>query len=398
MNVQLWPPQVLRRSCRRTPRIAGSCQSRNIRILPAKLSYDSMQEAGLLTVPKSGRQLQKSRDQSAAKIPHTAAAREKARKRLHWQIWHCMASTKNWNRWQQLFGEFKERRLAYCEVTYTLLLWGYVLSHRHRSESAFLVLEAMKNSGFVHGALIRANEGMLNSFFELQELHHRPVCANSWQNIFRLLLHCAQRYQKRRWKTAKQDLLALPPNTMLALDPADVKNVLLQEVQDSQSPLLGTSSCGEDGSALLPAPAVGSGSRADELQETTTQPNGSLSYSCPTTRHYEQHITIPSYGDVTAVADRELKNYCGAYERSDYLRALEVEEAMDTELTELLTEDHTVVNDEKWNGEAGAPDSTMIQMDMPQQKSNSGLLFSSSVNPKSQKWSSRRGGGVRCGG
>ena len=88
-------------------------------------------------------------------MPRTEREKEKERARLHRRIWVCFAGEKDWNEWEKQFALFRQKKLPYCEVTYTLLLHGYLLSPRHRSETAYLVLEEMKRVGFVHGALIR---------------------------------------------------------------------------------------------------------------------------------------------------------------------------------------------------------------------------------------------------
>lgn len=54
-------------------------------------------------------------------------------------------------------------------MTFTLLLHGYVLSHRHRTEQAFAVLEQMRACGFIHRNLIALNENFLKTYLELNE-------------------------------------------------------------------------------------------------------------------------------------------------------------------------------------------------------------------------------------
>eukprot|EP00392_Amoebophrya_sp_AT5.2_P005894 g5904.t1 len=211
---------------------------RHLHILPAPLSHAAATEN--LTLPKTGRELKHRAEFTAgapnipsATRPTTADARHKAKKRLHYRIWLCMTKTQDWNRWQRLFGDFHDLQLPYDEVSYTLLLWGYVLSHRHRSENAYMVLNAMKESDFVHGALLRANEGFLNCFFELGEVQARPQ-KTMWQNVVRMLVHAAQRFHRRRAKRTKEELLSLPGETLMALQPADVRRELLEDVRLSR--------------------------------------------------------------------------------------------------------------------------------------------------------------------
>ena len=136
------------------------------------------------------------------------------KKKIYRKVWEDMVWL-DWSTWERRFWELKERAIPYDETTYTLLLHGYVLSHRHQSENAFLVLEEMKKAE-THPAplrqllekpseaLLRLNERMLNSVFELQELGLRCE-ASLWQNVVRLCYHSSVRFQKKRRKRLKQD-------------------------------------------------------------------------------------------------------------------------------------------------------------------------------------------------
>lgn len=309
---------------------------RHLHILPAPLSHAAATEN--LTLPKTGRELKHRAEFTAgapnfpsATRPTTADARHKAKKRLHYRIWLCMTKTQDWNRWQRLFGDFHDLQLPYDEVSYTLLLWGYVLSHRHRSENAYMVLNAMKESDFVHGALLRANEGFLNCFFELGEVQARPQ-KTMWQNVVRMLVHAAQRFHRRRAKRTKEELLSLPGETLMALQPADVRRELLEDVRLSRI-------------------EAGNGVRLDELRlgdyaaadQVTLEEGGDRSTLLPPAIAMGDESCGPStaegaYGDIASNADEELNAYCGSHERADYLRALEVEDALDAELTEIISE------------------------------------------------------------
>lgn len=177
-------------------------------------------------------------------MERTEKDKDELKRRLHDRIW--VAITKqDWNSWEQLFGIFKERALHYDEVSYILLMWGYVLSHRHRSENAYLVLEEMRRSGFVNGVLLRYNESLLNSYFELAELNARPE-PFAWQNVVRLAIHAAQRYQKKRVSKMELYLKSLNPDVVMQLTPLDVHNAYLEEIKKSQVPMLGISG-GYDG-------------------------------------------------------------------------------------------------------------------------------------------------------
>eukprot|EP00435_Cladocopium_sp_Y103_P037132 s17_g9.t1 len=128
---------------------------------------------------------------------------EQLRKKIYSKIWEDLVRL-DWSTWERRFWELKERAIPYDETTYTLLLHGYVLSHRHQSENAYLVLEEMKKAE-THPALVRLNERMLNSAFELQELGLRGE-ASLWQNVARLCFHSSVRFQKKRQKRLKKEM------------------------------------------------------------------------------------------------------------------------------------------------------------------------------------------------
>ncbi|CAK9032293.1 unnamed protein product [Durusdinium trenchii] len=145
------------------------------------------------------------------------------RKKIYHKIWQDMVWL-DWSTWERRFWELKERAIPYDETAYTLLLHGYVLSHRHQSENAFLVLEEMKKAE-THPALVRLNEHMLNSIFELQELGLRPE-RGLWQNVVRLCFHSSVRFQRKRQLRLKKELQALEPDDALALDAENIRQWL----------------------------------------------------------------------------------------------------------------------------------------------------------------------------
>merc|ERR1719343_1775104 len=108
---------------------------------------------------------------------------EAVRFKMNRQIWEHMVYY-DWSAWERRFWEMRERAIPYDEVTYTLLMHGYLLSHRHSGENAYHVLEEMRRAE-MHPALVRLNQRLLDSSFELLELGHRPE-ASLWQNVARL--------------------------------------------------------------------------------------------------------------------------------------------------------------------------------------------------------------------
>lgn len=151
----------------------------------------------------------------------TQAEIEKKKRKFHAMIWTAMARRSDWNSWEQHISLFRQHGIAYDEITYTFLIHGYLLSHRHRSENALLVLEEMRHAG-IHPALIKLNESLVNSYFELLELKCRPN-PSSWQNVCRLCWQTAKRYQKKRVKRLKAELDALPANDVLRITQEDIQ-------------------------------------------------------------------------------------------------------------------------------------------------------------------------------
>ena len=142
------------------------------------------------------------------------------RKKIYRKIWHAMVYY-DWSLWERYFWELKDRAIPYDETAYTLLLHGYILSHRHQSENAHLVLVEMKKAE-THPALVNLNERMMNSAFELQELGVQPL-ASTWRNVTRLCYHCSVRFQKKRQKRLRAELEALEPDDALALDADNIR-------------------------------------------------------------------------------------------------------------------------------------------------------------------------------
>eukprot|EP00933_Yihiella_yeosuensis_P016909 TRINITY_DN1428_c0_g1_i2.p1 TRINITY_DN1428_c0_g1~~TRINITY_DN1428_c0_g1_i2.p1 ORF type:complete len:298 (-),score=63.12 TRINITY_DN1428_c0_g1_i2:111-1004(-) len=145
---------------------------------------------------------------------------KETKKKVHRKIWEDMNSC-DWSNWERRFWDLKERAIPFDEATYTLLIHGYLLSHRHQSENAYIVLNEMAKAE-THPALLKLNERLLNSAFELQELGMRPE-ASSWRNLTRLCWHSAVRFQKKRQKRLRRELEALDPDDALALEPSDVQ-------------------------------------------------------------------------------------------------------------------------------------------------------------------------------
>ncbi|KAF8821428.1 hypothetical protein IE077_002032 [Cardiosporidium cionae] len=91
------------------------------------------------------------------------------RKSLNYKIWQAILR-KDWNEWEELLSEYKKHNLPRDEVSYTLQMFGFLFSHRHSSENAYLVVDEMKQAS-LESSIVDLNEGLLNALFELQGIY-----------------------------------------------------------------------------------------------------------------------------------------------------------------------------------------------------------------------------------
>ena len=148
------------------------------------------------------------------------------RKRLDWRLWNAMAE-KDWNRWESVMGLYEQHKLPMDEVSFTLVLHGYLLSHHHPASVALLVLERMRSDN-IHASVIQLNENLVNSFFELSDMGIKSS-SNGWQNLARLAWMSAARLRKQRMKRVREHLKSLPTRDVLALSEHDVTKLIESE-------------------------------------------------------------------------------------------------------------------------------------------------------------------------
>ena len=148
------------------------------------------------------------------------------RKRLDWRLWNSIAE-KDWTRWEKVVDLYKQHGLPLDEVSYSLVLHGYLLSHHHPASVALLVLENMKTDD-IHPVIIQLNESLLNSFYDLSDIGIRSS-ANGWQNLTRLVWMSAARLRKKRMRRVRDHLQSLPTSQVLQLSPNDVTSLIETE-------------------------------------------------------------------------------------------------------------------------------------------------------------------------
>lgn len=148
------------------------------------------------------------------------------RKRLDWRLWNAMAD-KDWNRWEDVVEEYRRHNLAFDEVSYTLVLHGYLLSHHHPASVSLVVLDSMRKDN-MHPAVIKLNESLVNSYFDLHDIGIRSS-ANGWQNLARLAWMSAARLRKKRMIRIREYLKSLPTSEVLQLTTQDIKRLIDSE-------------------------------------------------------------------------------------------------------------------------------------------------------------------------
>jgi hypothetical protein len=145
------------------------------------------------------------------------------RSRLDFRLWQSMAS-KDWIKWENLINMYRTESFGLDEVSFTITLHGYLMSHYHPSSMAYLVLDEMRAKN-IHPAIVELNEELIKSFFELEEIGIKSSL-NGWQNIARLAWMSAARLRKKRAKRVRELLESIPTSEILHLSENDVKGLI----------------------------------------------------------------------------------------------------------------------------------------------------------------------------
>ncbi|CEL94352.1 unnamed protein product [Vitrella brassicaformis CCMP3155] len=149
--------------------------------------------------------------------------RAESKMTYYWRLWRAIVE-RDWCEWERLFEQMKSQNMLLDEATYTLKLHGFILSHRHRSEQALLILEEMKEAK-MHPAIIRINEGLVRSYFELQEMrceagrpHWQNFCFISWIAAINFMRKRERRMWSALMKARPDDVLQLTKEVGLLMD------------------------------------------------------------------------------------------------------------------------------------------------------------------------------------
>jgi hypothetical protein len=160
--------------------------------------------------------------------PIPSASVKFTRMRLEQNLWESI-SVRDWDGFDAALNKFKMCGLPFDEVSYTLLCHGYLISHRHLSSNALLVIEEMK-AAEIHPVIIEMNERLVLSLLDFSDFGIRPD-SFAWQNMLRLVWMSAARLRRKRAKRISDQLLTLPDSEINQISREDIKMLITSDNQ-----------------------------------------------------------------------------------------------------------------------------------------------------------------------
>ncbi|KEG00900.1 hypothetical protein YYE_04346 [Plasmodium vinckei vinckei] len=157
----------------------------------------------------------------------------------YFKLWNALTQY-NFTLFENIIQQFLNEGHMYDEVIYSIIVHSYVLNHRKKVENAYLVIEEMKRC-YMHPAIIKINERMINSYLELEMIFCEPS-KSLWMNICRLTWEVSIKLNRERKRKLKEKLNLLPPNEVLKLTKEDLKLMLKKEYEDSLVNMIDTMS------------------------------------------------------------------------------------------------------------------------------------------------------------
>ncbi|GAW79660.1 hypothetical protein, conserved [Plasmodium gonderi] len=186
-------------------------------------------------------------------------------KRIYYfKLWNSLTEY-NFTLFENIIQQFLNEGHKYDEVIYSILTHSFILNHRKRNEHAYLVIEEMKRS-YMHPAIIKINERMINSFLELEMIFCEPS-KSLWINICRLVWETSIKLNRERKRKLKEKLNLLPPNDVLKLTREDLKIMLKKEYEDTLLSMIDTMSLEVDGDAEYEHLLIGNDEKIDSIRE-----------------------------------------------------------------------------------------------------------------------------------
>eukprot|EP00916_Digyalum_oweni_P026730 GHVL01043874.1.p1 GENE.GHVL01043874.1~~GHVL01043874.1.p1 ORF type:complete len:221 (-),score=49.65 GHVL01043874.1:223-885(-) len=123
------------------------------------------------------------------------------RNKIHKKIWNII-KRQRFHLWHISTTLFNTYKVPLDEVSYTMLLHGYLMSPKQGSiDKALIVLQEMLKAG-VHPSLVRLNEGLLLSYLEMKNADATPRMDN-WRSTARTCWAIAIRFKRRRMRLAE---------------------------------------------------------------------------------------------------------------------------------------------------------------------------------------------------
>ena len=147
------------------------------------------------------------------------------------QIWRSITN-RDWDKFEDEVKQLKSLGISFDEVTYTLLCHGYILSHRHPSSAALLVIGEMRAAD-MHPSIVRLNERLIHSQLELTDFGIR-CRSHSWQNFTRLAFMSAARLRRTRQARVALKLKALDMDELFAMNKVDVLDLIRAEHEEAR--------------------------------------------------------------------------------------------------------------------------------------------------------------------
>lgn len=92
---------------------------------------------------------------------------------------------------------------------------------------------------YMHPAIIKINERMINSYLELEMIFCEPS-KSLWMNVCRLTWEVSIKLNRERKRKLKEKLNSLPPNEVLKLTKDDLKLMLKKEYEYSLANMIDT--------------------------------------------------------------------------------------------------------------------------------------------------------------
>ncbi|XP_952032.1 uncharacterized protein TA14550 [Theileria annulata] len=150
----------------------------------------------------------------------------KIKQTYYHKLWNLLTS-KKWDEFNQTLQLMREKGLNNDEVTYTLKAHYFILNPYVAVENCYLVIEEMKRA-LIHPAVIRMNENLINSYFELEEIGCEPPKL-LWQNFTKMIFQTSIKLNRVRRHNLKRQLLLKDPEDVMKLTDKDVEKMLIEE-------------------------------------------------------------------------------------------------------------------------------------------------------------------------